>query len=226
MTLLIGLAITASMPAMKTFAAEPVPQQQARPQAPAPVPAVPVLPSVVPAAPVRPPQLAPQAEIEISDLALELKKNFQDVANSVRQIQIDPIFGTPRTGAGMSGESTEMLIKLFDGSNDVEMKKHILAYLGMSNNPKAAEKVLSIARSNSDKELQQDAIGYLALRPNAFDDLVSLYDTSRDAETKRSILDSIGMSRDPRATQKLFSIAQSDADPELRRVAVDYIAFR
>ena len=106
------------------------------------------------------------------------------------------------------------------------MKKHILGYLGMSNSPRAAEKVLAIARSNADKEIQREAINYVAFRPNAFDELVSLFDSSRDAETRRVILENIGMSRDPRATQKLFTIAQSDADPELRRLAVDYIAFR
>jgi hypothetical protein len=231
-TLLIGVAITASLPVMKTFAAEPAPPQ-ARPQSAVPAPALPVAPvAAAPAAPVqRPPVEPPQLEVQVPNLELELNKNLKELA-SPGLIKLDSLDSPyrlsifPQQGGGTSGEGVEMLIKLFDGSNDVEMKKHILGYLGMSNNPKAAEKVLSIARSNTDKEVQREAIGYLAQRPNAFDELVSVYDTSRDVEIKRSILDSIGMSRDPRATQKLFSIAQSDSDPELRRVAVDYIAFR
>jgi hypothetical protein len=74
--------------------------------------------------------------------------------------------------------------------------------------------------------MQERALDYVAMRPNSFDMLVSIFDASRDQNRKRHILDLLAMSPDPRAGQKLFSIAQSDPDPELRRTAVDYIAFR
>jgi HEAT repeat protein len=62
------------------------------------------------------------------------------------------------------------------------------------------------------------------LRPGAFDTLVALYDTKPDVETRRHIVDSLGMSQDPRALEKLFSIAQSDPDRDVRHHAVDSIA--
>jgi hypothetical protein len=106
------------------------------------------------------------------------------------------------------------------------MKDHILSYLGMSSTPQAAEKVLALARSAADKDLQKKAIDFIAFRPNAFDELASIFDSSKDTDTRKHILAYLGMSRDPRASQKLFSIAQSDPDPDVRRDAVDYIALR
>jgi len=54
-----------------------------------------------------------------------------------------------------------------------------------------------------------------------------LYDANPGPDIKQHILDYIGSSKDyPRALEKLFSIAQSDADRDMRRMAVDYIAGR
>src|SRR5215475_4713795 len=127
---------------------------------------------------------------------------------------------------GPSTQSTEMLLKLFDSSTDVEIKGQILDYLADSKSPNAVEKLLSIARSGKDPELRQRAIDYVASRPDAFDILVSLYDGNPGPDIKEHILDYIGSSKDPRALEKLFSIAQSDPDREMRRMAVDYIASR
>ena len=234
--LLAGLCITASLPAMKTFAASPSPsassvQAPVQPVNPSPAPAV------APVAPAPPPRVTPGPqglpanEAELNKffeqiVTGKIQENFPQIADKAFFRGVPGTFAAQDQGNFPSAESVEMLIKLFDESKDTEMKKHILGYLGISSNPKAAEKVLALARSTADKELQQEAINFIAFRPNAFDELVSLFDSSRDAETRRVILDNIGMSQDPRATQKLFSIAQSDADPELRRAAVDYIAFR
>jgi beta-lactamase regulating signal transducer with metallopeptidase domain len=118
------------------------------------------------------------------------------------------------------------LISLYDQTREPEIKRHVLDYLAGSNTQQASEKMLSVARTDPDPELRRHAIDYIAGSPNAFDTLVNLYDNSRDMEIKRHVLDYIGGSSDPRALQKLFSIAQSDPDREMRRAAVDYIAGR
>jgi hypothetical protein len=125
-----------------------------------------------------------------------------------------------------SAESVDLLIKLYDSSQDVEMQRHIMDYLATSDNPKAAEKLLSAARSATHMDLRIHAIDYLASRANSFDALVALYDENREVEVKRHVLDYIAASKDPRVLPKLFSIAQSDPNIELRRHAVDYIASR
>jgi len=127
---------------------------------------------------------------------------------------------------GPSTQSTEMLLKLFDSSTDLEIKGQILDYLADSKSPNAVEKLLSIARSGKDPELRQRAIDYVASRPDAFDILVSLYDGNPGPDIKEHILDYIGSSKDPRALEKLFSIAQSDPDRDMRRMAVDSIGGR
>jgi hypothetical protein len=74
--------------------------------------------------------------------------------------------------------------------------------------------------------LRRHAVDYLGSKPDAFDTLVDLYDNTREPELRRHVLDYLGASNDPRALQKLFSIAQSDPDRNMRRTAVDYIAGR
>jgi beta-lactamase regulating signal transducer with metallopeptidase domain len=118
------------------------------------------------------------------------------------------------------------LIALYDESREKELKRHILDYIGSSSSPQAAQKLLSVARSYSEPELRRHAIDYLGSKPDAFDTLVDLFDNTREPELKRHVLDYLGSSNDPRALQKLFSIAQSDPDRNMRRAAVDYIAGR
>ena len=62
-----------------------------------------------------------------------------------------------------------MLIKLYETSSDADMKEHILNYLSMSPHPQAVEKVLAIARSDPNKDIQKRALDYVAMRPNSFD---------------------------------------------------------
>ena len=106
------------------------------------------------------------------------------------------------------------------------MKEHILNYLGLSSHPQAVEKVLAIARTDANQGHSRPRARLRCHETKqSFDTLVSFFDASRDPDTRRHIVELLGMSRDPRAGQKLFSIAQSDPDPELRRTAVDFDRF-
>ena len=224
-TLLIGLCITATLPAMKTFAAA----------SPAPLQAVVETVNPVPAAqaPQEPPPAAPRVDTQLLGYEAELSKwlgqtasETAEVRKVIREASLLPPGFQDKQNEVPSGEAVGMLIKLYDTSSDANMKEHILNYLAFSPNPQAVEKMLAIARNDTDKEMQEQALNWVAMRPNSFDTLVSFFDASRDPNRRRHILDLLGMSSDPRAGQKLFSIAQSDPDPELRRTAVDYIAFR
>jgi beta-lactamase regulating signal transducer with metallopeptidase domain len=154
---------------------------------------------------------------------------FRVSAGTIRSILLEArrTFASLRepaaTGAGPSAQSTELLIKLYDSSQDVEVKRHILDYLGSSSNPEASQKVLSVARSDADPELRRHAIDFIAGKADPAA-LIALYDESRDQELKRHILDYIAESSSPEAAQKLLSVAKSDREPELRRHAIDYLA--
>lgn len=127
---------------------------------------------------------------------------------------------------GPSAQSTDLLLQLYDTSQESEVKEQILDHLGNSKSPKAFEKLLSVARSGASLELRLRAIDAIGFHPDAFDALVSLYDDKPDLETRRHLVDAFGMSKDPRALNKLFSIAQSDPALVIRREAVDCIAMR
>jgi len=154
---------------------------------------------------------------------------FRVSAGAVRSVLLEvrrslSSFRAPAaTGAGPSAQSTELLIKLYDSSQDVEVKRHILDYLGSSSTPEASQKVLSVARSDADPELRRHAIDFIASKADPAA-LIALYDESRDQELKRHILDYIAGSSSPQAAQKLLSVAKSDREPELRRHAIDYLA--
>jgi len=131
----------------------------------------------------------------------------------------------PTVSAGPSPQSTEMLIKLYDGTQDVEVKRHILDYLGASSSPQALDKVQSVARSDAEPELRRHAMDYILGKSDA-GTLIKLYDDSRDPDTKRYVLDYLGSSSSPQASEKVLSIAKSDPELPLRRLAIDYIGSR
>jgi HEAT repeat protein len=118
------------------------------------------------------------------------------------------------------------LIALYDESREPELKLHILDYIGSSSSSQAAQKLLSVAKSDPEPQLRRHAIDYLGSKPDAFDTLVDLFDNTREPELRRHVLDYLGGSNDLRALEKLLSIAQSDPDRNIRRLAVDYIAGR
>jgi hypothetical protein len=56
------------------------------------------------------------------------------------------------------------------------------------------------------------------------DALIKLYDSSKDPDIKRSVLDYLSDRDGAKAADKLRSVAQSDPDPEMRRDALDRLA--
>ncbi len=145
---------------------------------------------------------------------------------AVAQSDAEPELRRHATEYILSKADAASLIKLYDESREPDLKAQIMDFLGSSDNQQAIDKLLSIARSDAEPQLRRHAIDYIASKPKSFDTLVTLYDNSREPEIKRHILDYLGSSTDPRALDKLFAIAQSDPDRELRRAAVDYIAAR
>jgi beta-lactamase regulating signal transducer with metallopeptidase domain len=144
------------------------------------------------------------------------------IADAQRNFSANLIGDPPRSG--LSAESTQMLIKLYDGTQDVELKSHILNYLGNSASKEASDKLLSVAQSENNPELRNQAIYALGGKAGTFDTLVGLYDTTRNIDAKRQILDTLAASDSQQAADKLLSIARSDPVPEMRHHAIDYLA--
>jgi beta-lactamase regulating signal transducer with metallopeptidase domain len=192
----------------------------AAPQQPAPV----SIPSPA-TAPNTEPALTVERPLAIGRDARVAFREAQDLIRGVRveqgKLLIDNEPKRVPTEAG-----TDMLIKLYDTSKDLEVKRSALNHLSDRDGVKAAGKVRSVAQSDPNPELRREAVGYLAEHAKSFDELVSLFDNARDADMRITILDYLAESSDPRVLDKLFSIAQSDGDVTVRRLAVDYIAER
>jgi hypothetical protein len=200
-------------------------------QQPAPEPRPQPLPQPIPQPAIQPEvgqeQTDPGAGLLGERYRLEIDKYNQAVDRLQRSVDfgkwIEPrLIRDPQNGP--SDQSIDLLLKLYESSQDVDVKEYILDHLAMSTAPKASEKLLSVARSDANPELRRRAIDVIGMRPDAFDTLIALYDRKPDVETRMHIVDSIGMSQDPRALEKLFSIAQSDPDHDVRHHAVDCIA--
>lgn len=135
--------------------------------------------------------------------------------------------GAAKAAASPSPRNVDRLISLFDkfeAASDLDDARMILSYLAESDNPKAAEKILSVARSDTHFDLRRAAISHLAEQKQSFDTLVSLFDHESNLNARRALLAEIAESDDPRVEDKLSSIAQSDPDPSVRRSAIALLA--
>ena len=111
------------------------------------------------------------------------------------------------------------LFRLYETVNDPEIREYIVAGLGHNRSPRAAARLVEIARSAGDPELRKTAIRALPHRGDEsnLDMLISLYDSERDGEIKDYILESIGRYRSPRANQKLMQVVRNPAESLERR---------
>ena len=173
-----------------------------------------------------PPTPQPPAPLTRREGFAEVQADLNDKLAQINEVLAQVNAGAPRPRRPGAGQGIDLLLKLYDSTQDLETKRTILSYLGGSDNPKAAEKVLSIARADPNLELRRAAISYIAGQDKSFDVLVSLYERDSDIQIKLAVLSYLADSDDSRVVDKLFSIAQSDPSPELRRAAIGHLAER
>ena len=114
----------------------------------------------------------------------------------------------------------DQLFRIYDSVPDVQMRKHVLAGLGVRADPRAITRLAEVARTSDNVELRKQAIYTLSHRkqePQLLDLILPLYDSERDPELKRSILDGIGQFQTQRAWQKLMQVVRDTNEPLERR---------
>lgn len=119
------------------------------------------------------------------------------------------------------------LFRLYDAVQDVQVRKYIVAGLGNRRSPRAAARLVEIARSAGDVELRKTAVRAIPNRGEEqdLDVLLSLYDAERDAGLKEYILNSIGHYKSRRAYQKLMQVVRNEAEPlERRKHAINLLS--
>jgi beta-lactamase regulating signal transducer with metallopeptidase domain len=186
-------------------------------------PAVPSTPN-----PATPPKAKTPPDVE-RRLAVpqDVHVAFRNAEDLLRGIQLDPgnrLIISSNAARVPSEAGTDALIKLYDNTKDLDIKRSVLGYLADRDGTKAADKIRSIAKSDSDPDMRRDAVAHLAEHAKSFEELVALFQNAGDPEMRRMVLGYLGESSDPRVLDKLSSIAQSDPDADVRRNAVAYIA--
>lgn len=111
--------------------------------------------------------------------------------------------------------SGDILADAYAGSSDPAVKHAILRYFMIGGD---RERLLKVAKDEKDPSLRREAIDQLRVL-GAKDELGQLYDSETDPQVKTKILDALWMF----GQDKLVEVAQKEADPGLRRKAVELL---
>jgi len=108
---------------------------------------------------------------------------------------------------------------LLKGNSSLRVKERLVFVLAQSKSPKAQAIVLSVAKDNSNPELQAHAIKWLAVAGGARNSqtLQEIYAAALSNDVKKQVLRSFIINHD---TDALFKIAQQEKTPELKCDAI------
>ena len=110
---------------------------------------------------------------------------------------------------------------------DVESRRSAVRQLGHFEHVNANEELMKFARTDTNVEVRKSAIRALAERgESAVDDLLKLYDAETMPDVKRSTLQSLSEIKSTRVEDKLFEIARSNDNVEVRRQAIRLLGER
>jgi len=123
-------------------------------------------------------------------------------------LQIKAISYLGRTGS----DSRPILAEIYNSSD--ETVKHRILQSYMESGDK--EHLLQVAKTDSNADLRQEAVRYLA-NMNARDEIWQLYTAESSADVKKQI---IGSLYSDGFSPKVADIARSEKDPALRRIAI------
>jgi HEAT repeat protein len=123
-------------------------------------------------------------------------------------------------GIAMEGgsDAASYLESLYDKADSTTEKNSILQALTMMDDAK--DLVLKIIRTETDPELQRQAIQTLGILDGA-QELEALYSSLTDKDARRTVLEAMVIADDPEA---LVRVLQEEQDEELRSAAINYLA--
>ncbi|HJR08250.1 MAG TPA: HEAT repeat domain-containing protein [Pyrinomonadaceae bacterium] len=113
------------------------------------------------------------------------------------------------------------LMRIYTSDPDLKIKQQVLHAFAEMDSARASAKLLEIAQNNNEVlELRMTAISRLGEREGSVDNLLRIYDTERNPEIRKRLLNALSESDEPRATAKLLEIARTGSEVELRRFAL------
>jgi len=117
------------------------------------------------------------------------------------------------------------LLQIYTSETNPQIKQGLLRAFGDSNDPRARQKLLEIARGNDPVELRAYAVRQLGEKDDeqSVNQLISLYDAEQNVQVRMMLLRAFGDSKQKTAVRKLMAIAKNDPSVELRKVAVRFL---
>ena len=110
-------------------------------------------------------------------------------------------------------ENAQTLAEIYQASNDVDAKRAVLQGFMMAGQ---RDRILAVAKSESNPELRKEAIRLLGMMGGK-NELWDLYGSESNSDVREQILGSLAMSGN---ADKLVEIARNDKDEKLRRSAI------
>lgn len=122
---------------------------------------------------------------------------------------------------GDSEKAVPMLDKIIHGNYSPKLKDKALFVLSQSSSDKAQQILLSLAKTNTDPDLQKRAIRYMGMggsRNNGI--LREIYKGTTDVAVKKAVFHGWLMSGDK---EDVLAVARTEQSPELRKDAIHYL---
>ena len=124
-------------------------------------------------------------------------------------------------------DAVDQLMKIYSNDPNLEVKRSALRSLAESKGPRAQGRIMEVAKTDNNSELRKQAIRVLSERGEAaVDDLLKLFDSETSTDVRRTVLQSLSETKSPRVEDKLFAVAGSNENPDLRRQAIRLLGER
>ncbi len=154
--------------------------------------------------------------------AQQILRDFAGRENENSDLREKAIFWL---GQRRSGDNTEFLRALYSRLPNEDLKEKILFSLSQQRGAGNEQWLMNIALNpKEDIELRKKALFWAGQSGVAISELSSLYNRMNDTEMKEQIIFVLSQrQRDPAAMDKMFEIARSEKDPELRKKAIFWL---
>ena len=124
----------------------------------------------------------------------------------------------------------DRLFEIYDGLSDTALKREILqsVSVGDSANDRVIKRLVTIAKTGNDAELQRAAVRRLGNErgDDHLSELIEIYDSVNVDGVREEVINRLARSNDRRAADKLLKIAKDEPNPRLRQAAIRRLSSR
>lgn len=124
----------------------------------------------------------------------------------------------------------DRLFEIYDSLNDVALKREVLQFVSLedSANDRVIKRLVTIAKTSTDVELQRAAVRRLNVERSDehLNALLEIYDGVTADAVREEVITRLSRSTSRKATDKLLKIAKEESNPRLRQAAIRRLSSR